>query len=279
MNRKFLLLFSLLIVAIGVAGILINIEDDKNKPYDFVEPKKENEVDIVLAQSIRDLASGTLLTQNDYALKAITVPETSELIKNNISDSKDINSHLLKTNLLAGSYIIKELLASPDSDEFNRFSLQQGKVVYKFDIKQHDNYLLDALQVGDMLAFQLRVLETDKNKGLENGTAINTKDLSDRKSQTYSLNKIIPAMRIIRIKKYSADELSEKNNKNQKTEELLTGYIAVIIKTEELDIIHLAEKSGDTFLIPSTILSGGNNQSTSLYDIIPKLRTTRELRG
>jgi pilus assembly protein CpaB len=207
------------------------------------------------------------------------VPETSELIKNNISDSKDINSHLLKTNLLAGSYIIKELLASPDSDEFNRFSLQQGKVVYKFDIKQNDNYLLDALQVGDMLAFQLRVLETDKNKGLENGTAINTKDLSDRKSQTYSLNKIIPAMRIIRIKKYSADELSEKNNKNQKTEELLTGYIAVIVKTEELDIIHLAEKSGDTFLIPSTILSGGNNQSTSLYDIIPKLRTTRELRG
>ncbi len=74
MNRKFLLLFSLLIVAIGVAGILINIEDDKNKPYDFVEPKKENEVDIVLAQSIRDLASGTLLTKNDYALKAITVP-------------------------------------------------------------------------------------------------------------------------------------------------------------------------------------------------------------
>ncbi len=185
----------------------------------------------------------------------------------------------MKTNLLAGSYIIKELLASPDSDEFNRFSLQQGKVVYKFDIKQHDNYLLDALQVGDMLAFQLRVLETDKNKGLENGTAINTKDLSDRKSQTYSLNKIIPAMRIIRIKKYSADELSEKNKKNQKTEEFLTGYIAVIVKTEELDIIHLAEKSGDTFLIPSTTLSGGNNQSTSLYDIIPKLRTTRELRG
>ncbi|MEY4475842.1 MAG: hypothetical protein RL248_1609 [Pseudomonadota bacterium] len=73
MNRKFLLLFSLLIVAIGVAGILINIEDDKNKPYDFVEPKKANEVDIVLAQSIRDLASGTLLTKNGHVFNPVII--------------------------------------------------------------------------------------------------------------------------------------------------------------------------------------------------------------
>lgn len=136
---------------------------------------------------------------------------------------------------------------------------------------------MDTLQVGDSLSFQLRVLETDKNKGMSSGTVINTKELSDKKSQTFSLNEIIPAMRIIRMKKYSTDELSEKNNKNQKTEEIVTGYISVVIKREELDIIHIAEKSGDIVLAPSIVT--GNHQSTNIYDIIPKLRITRELRG
>ncbi|MFW5394160.1 tight adherance operon protein, partial [Yersinia sp. 2544 StPb PI] len=147
----------------------------------------------------------------------------------------------------------------------------------KFTISQKNGYLLDTLQVGDSLSFQLRVLETDKNKGMSSGTVINTKELSDKKSQTFSLNEIIPAMRIIRIKKNSTDELPEKNNKNQKTGEVVTGYISVIIKREELDIIHIAEKSGDIVLAPSIVT--GNNQSTNIYDIIPKLRITRELRG
>lgn len=277
MNRKFLLLFSILIVAIGSAGIMINTKNDEQTPYNFVDLKKEKEVKIILAQSIHDLSSGTLLTQNDYALKTIIVPESSELIKNNISGSTDINSHLLEVNLVAGSYITQDVLVSPDSNEFNYLNLKKSEVIYKFNITQKSGYLLDTLQVGDSLSFQLRVLETDKNKGMSSGTVINTKELSDKKSQTFSLNEIIPAMRIIRMKKYSTDELSEKNNKNQKTEEIVTGYISVVIKREELDIIHIAEKSGDIILAPSIVT--GNHQSTNIYDIIPKLRITRELRG
>ncbi|CQJ57665.1 putative tight adherance operon protein [Yersinia intermedia] len=277
MNRKFLLLFSILIIAIGSAGIMINTKNDEQTPYNFVDSKKEKEVKIILAQSIHDLSSRTLLTQNDYALKTIIVPESSELIKNNISGSTDINSHLLKVNLVAGSYITQDVLVSPDSNEFNYLNLKKSEVIYKFNITQKSGYLLDTLQVGDSLSFQLRVLETDKNKGMSSGTVINTKELSDKKSQTFSLNEIIPAMRIIRMKKYSTDELSEKNNKNQKTEEIVTGYISVVIKREELDIIHIAEKSGDIVLAPS--IASDNNQSKNIYNIIPKLRITRELRG
>ncbi|AJJ63795.1 hypothetical protein [Yersinia aldovae] len=277
MNRKFLLLFSLLIVAIGATGILINIGDDKDIPNGFVDMKKEKEVSIVLAQSTHDIASGTLLTQDDYSLKTIIVPESSTLIRSDISNSTNINNNLLKSNLLAGSYITKDLLVSPDSDEFLRLNLSKGDVIYKFNIKQHNEYLLDTLQVGDVLAFQLRLLETDKKSGMDNGISINTKDINDRKNQIYSLNKIIPAMRIVRIKKYLEDELSEKNKKNQKTGELLTGFIEVIVKRDELDIIHITEKSGDTFLTPSS--NDEKNKIINLYDVIPKLRTTRELRG
>ncbi len=207
------------------------------------------------------------------------VPESSELIKNNHPENTNINSHLLKVNILAGSYITRDMLISPESDEFNHLSLQKGQVIYKFQIKQQDDYLLDALRIGNMLTLQLITLETDKRKGMEHGTIINTKEISDRKNQGYSLNKIITNMRVVRIKKYSASELSEKNNKNQKTEDTLVGYISVIIKTEDIEIIHIAEKSGDILLIPTEENHDNKHISTNLYDIIPKLRATRELRG
>ncbi|HHL2499857.1 TPA: tight adherance operon protein [Yersinia enterocolitica] len=279
MNRQFLLLFSLLIIAIGITGILIGTEDDKKIINNLTTTINEKEVTIVLAQATKDLSSGTLLSHADYAVKKIKVTESSDLVKNDISENKNMNSYLLKTNTLAGSYITKDMLVSPESDEFRYLSLQQGQIIYKFDIKQQDDYLLDTLNVGDALSFQLRTLETDKNKGTEHGTIVNAKGMNDRKRQTYSLNKIIPDMRVIRIKKYSEGEFSEKNKKNQKTEDILAGYISVIIKTEELSLIHIVEKSGDMLLVPNYKPAEGKHISTNLYDIIPRLRTTRELRG
>lgn len=279
MNRKFLLSFSILIIAIGLTGILMGSEDDKEIMNNLTTTSNEKEVAVILAQATKDLLPGTLLSQTDYAVKKITVPESSELIKNDISENVNINSYLLKVNMLAGSYITRDMLVSPESDEFNYLNLQKGQVIYKFQIKQQDDYLLDALSIGNMLTLQLITLETDKNKGMEHGTFINTKTINDRKKQSYSLNKIIPNMKIVRIKKYSTSELPEKNSKNQKTEDTLVGYIAVIIKTKEIELIHIAEKSGDILLTPQNRNDANNSISTNLYDIIPKLRTTRELRG
>lgn len=279
MNRKFLLSFSILIIAIGLTGILMGSEDDKEIMNNLTTTSNEKEVAVILAQATKDLLPGTLLSQTDYAVKKITVPESSELIKNDISENVNINSYLLKVNILAGSYITRDMLVSPESDEFNYLNLQKGQVIYKFQIKQQDDYLLDALSIGNMLTLQLITLETDKNKGMEHGTFINTKTINDIKKQSYSLNKIIPNMKIVRIKKYSTSELPEKNSKNQKTEDTLVGYIAVIIKAKEIELIHIAEKSGDILLTPQNKNDANNSISTNLYDIIPKLRTTRELRG
>ncbi|WP_145559328.1 tight adherance operon protein [Yersinia mollaretii] len=280
MNRKFLLLLSLFIVAIGITGIFSNSGDDENNPIgNLVEFNKEKEVSIVLAQSTRTLSSGSILAKGDYALKKIMVPESSEWVKNDISKIENINRHLLRSNVLAESYITHEMLVSPKSHEFSRLILQKGEVIYKLKIKQPDEYLLDTLSVDDLLSFQLRTLETDQRKGTKNGISINTNEINDRKKQNYSLTEIIPDMRVIRIKKYSTSELSEINSKNQKTEDMSTGYIDVVISTEELELIHIAEKAGDIFLIPSINPRIQNYKSKNLHDILPKLHTIRELRG
>jgi pilus assembly protein CpaB len=279
MNRKFILLFSLLIIAIGTTGILMNSKDDDNTLADAATLNQEKEVTIMLAQAAHDLSSGSILTKQDYTLKTVMVPESSELIKSDVSNVEHINSHLLKYNVIAGSYITQHMLISRDSDEFIRLHLQKGEIIYRFNIKPQDEYLLDTLSVNDTLSFQLRTLETDKRTGMENGIAIDTNQMNDRKNQSYSLTNIIPNMRIIRIKKHSAGELSEKNSKNQKTESQITGFIEVIIKTEQLDTIHIAEKVGDVFLVPGIQLHDENNKSKNLHDILPKLHTIRELRG
>ncbi|HDM8439980.1 TPA: tight adherance operon protein [Yersinia enterocolitica] len=279
MNRKFILLLSLLIVAVGIVGILINTDNDNDKKntQDSTELNREQDTNIALAISTHDIPSGTILTANDYAIKKLLVKESSELVKSNISSSADINRHLLKENVLAGSYLTKDMLATPDSDEFNHLVLKKGNVIYKFNLKNQDEYLLDSLNTGDRLSFQLITLETDKRKGMENGTTINKKGMNDRQRQNYSLNKLIQSMEIIRIKKYSKDELAEINGKNRKTEEMLIGYIDVIIDMQDLDLIYLAEASGEIILTPT--IGGEDDKSKHLYDILPELRTIRELRG
>ncbi|CQD37558.1 hypothetical protein [Yersinia mollaretii] len=280
MNRKFLLLLSLFIVAIGITGIFSNSGDDENNPIgNLVEFNKEKEVSIVLAQSTRTLSSGSILAKGDYALKKIMVPESSEWVKSDVSKIENINRHLLRSNVLAESYITHEMLVSPESDEFSRLILKKGEVIYKLEIKQLEEYLLDTLSAGDLLSFQLRTLETDQRKGTENGISINTNEMNDRKKQSYSLTEIIPDIRIIRVNKYSTSELSEINNNNQKTKDRLAGYIDVVISTDELDLIHIAEKAGDIFLIPSIKPRDQKYKSKNLHDILPKLHTIRELRG
>lgn len=276
MNRKFLLLFSILIIAIGITGILTSVGDNEKETNNLMKQNKEKEVIISLVQAARDLSAGTLLDKADYTMKKIAVPESSVLMKHDISEVSNINSYLLKSNIVIGSYITKDMLISPDNDEFIHLSLQKDQIIYKFSIWQQDEYLLNTLKIGDNISLQLRILETDKNKGVRSEITINTKNMNN--NSNYSLNEIISNMKVVRIKKYSAEELSEKNNKNQKTNETPKGYISVIIKTKDLNRIRLVEKSGDIFLTPSHNIED-NTKHNNLYEIIPKLRTTRELRG
>ncbi|QHB33966.1 tight adherance operon protein [Yersinia canariae] len=279
MNRKFILFLSFLIVAVGITGILVNIDNDSNEKasYDLLELNNEKEINIALAQSTRNLPSGTILRGNDYAIKKLLVKESSELVKSNISSSTNINNYLLKENVLANSYLTKDMLVSPASDNFNHLILKKGDVIYKFNLKKQDEYLLDSLNVGGRVSFQLITLEADNRKGMENGTTINKKGINNRQKQNYSLYKIIQNMEIVRIKKYSESELLEVNGKNKKTEEALTGYIEVIINMRDLDLIYLAEASGDIILTPT--IGGEDNKSKHLHDTLPELRTIRELRG
>jgi len=234
----------------------------------------EKKVYVLLAKAKENLAIGALLNNKDYILSHQELPESSPLVKNNLSPLSSIEGFLLKNNLEKNAYITRTMIAEPESPDFIKFNLESGKMIYTFEIGKKNQYLLNLFHPGDHVSLQLRTVESSNSNQINNPDHISIKsnNSSTNNNQDYVLTKIIPDIQIVSIKKYSDEELS-KINKNNKNYTL--GYIDVSIKVSDLETIFMTEKSGDLILVPMK----GSSQENKLSTIMPKLKVIKELRG
>lgn len=275
MNYRVVLLFSILIIVIGVFGLLTNNKDDKKDLItNATNVISEKKVYVLLAKAKENLAIGALLNNKDYILSHQELPESSPLVKNNLSPLSSIEGFLLKNNLEKNAYITRTMIAEPESPDFIKFNLESGKMIYTFEIGKKNQYLLNLFHPGDHVSLQLRTAESSNSNQINNPDHISIKsnNSSTNNNQDYVLTKIIPDIQIVSIKKYS-DEESSKINKNNKNYTL--GYIDVSIKVSDLETIFMTEQSGDLILVPMK----GSSQENKLSTIMPKLKVIKELRG
>lgn len=275
MNYRVVLLFSILIIVIGVFGLLTNNKDDKKDLItNATNVISEKKVYVLLAKAKEKLAIGALLNNKDYILSHQELPESSPLVKNNLSPLSSIEGFLLKNNLEKNAYITRTMIAEPESPDFIKFNLESGKMIYTFEIGKKNQYLLNLFHPGDHVSLQLRTAESSNSNQINNPDHISIKsnNSSTNNNQDYVLTKIIPDIQIVSIKKYS-DEESSKINKNNKNYTL--GYIDVSIKVSDLETIFMTEQSGDLILVPMK----GSSQENKLSTIMPKLKVIKELRG
>ncbi|WP_174889282.1 hypothetical protein [Candidatus Williamhamiltonella defendens] len=275
MNYRVVLLFSILIIVIGVFGLLTNNKDDKKDLItNDTNVINEKKVYVLLAKAKENLAIGALLNKKDYILSHQELPESSPLVKNNLSPLSSIEGFLLKNNLEKNAYITRKMIAEPESPDFIKFNLESGKMIYTFEIGKKNQYLLNLFHPGDHVSLQLRTAESSNSNQINNPDHISIKsnNSSTNNNQDYVLTKIIPDIQIVSIKKYS-DEESSKINKNNKNYTL--GYIDVSIKVSDLETIFMTEQSGDLILVPMK----GSSQENKLSTIMPKLKVIKELRG
>ncbi|ACQ67080.1 hypothetical protein BJP44_01505 [Candidatus Williamhamiltonella defendens] len=275
MNYRVVLLFSILIIVIGVFGLLTNNKDDKKDLItNATNVISEKKVYVLLAKAKENLAIGALLNNKDYILSHQELPESSPLVKNNLSPLSSIEGFLLKNNLEKNAYITRTMIAEPESPDFIKFNLESGKMIYTFKIGKKNQYLLNLFHPGDHVSLQLRTAESSNSNQINNPDHISIKsnNSSTNNNQDYVLTKIIPDIQIVSIKKYS-DEESSKINKNNKNYTL--GYIDVSIKVSDLETIFMTEQSGDLILVPMK----GSSQENKLSTIMPKLKVIKELRG
>ncbi|ATW34139.1 MULTISPECIES: hypothetical protein [Candidatus Williamhamiltonella] len=275
MNYRVVLLFSILIIVIGVFGLLTNNKDDKKDLItNATNVISEKKVYVLLAKAKENLEIGALLNNKDYILSHQELPESSPLVKNNLSPLSSIEGFLLKNNLEKNAYITRTMIAEPESPDFIKFNLESGKMIYTFEIGKKNQYLLNLFHPGDHVSLQLRTAESSNSNQINNPDHISIKsnNSSTNNNQDYVLTKIIPDIQIVSIKKYS-DEESSKINKNNKNYTL--GYIDVSIKVSDLETIFMTEQSGDLILVPMK----GSSQENKLSTIMPKLKVIKELRG
>lgn len=275
MNYRVVLLFSILIIVIGVFGLLTNNKDDKKDLItNATNVISEKKVYVLLAKAKENLEIGALLNNKDYILSHQELPESSPLVKNNLSPLSSIEGFLLKNNLEKNAYITRTMIAEPESPDFIKFNLESGKMIYTFEIGKKNQYLLNLFHPGDHVSLQLRTAESSNSNQINNPDHISIKsnNSSTNNNQDYVLTKIIPDIQIVSIKKYS-DEESSKINKNNKNYTL--GYIDVSIKVSDLETIFMTEQSGDLILVPMK----GSSQENKLSTIMPKLKVVKELRG
>ena len=126
MNYRTLLIISLLILFVGVAGIMFLPSGDETPAQQAtaqVEPEKKEEKLILVAQLKRDVNKGRLLQAEDYALNEMTVTVDSPLVSNDLRDlsvNNSLQGFLVSENLSSGSFLSPKALLSPNDPGFIR---------------------------------------------------------------------------------------------------------------------------------------------------------------
>ncbi len=270
MNHRTLFLLSLLIIAIGVSGLLLN-QSTSNDEQPLAAADKE-EKPVLLAVASRPLVAGSLLTTEDFRVKTLAATKDSELAGYDVTPFKSLVGHLITANIEKDSYIAPALIEAPDSPTFLRHSLKTGEIAWKFDVDATNVWLLDSLLAGDQVALYLRTLESSKNKKLKDTVGLEAKEMSSSKNQQYVLTPVLNKMTVLRVHRYPSDDEDSQESRNNKG---FAGYVQLKMNSQDIRKIEVITKAGDLLLMPAS----GDTRQIGLDQILPNLPKFKELRG
>ena len=172
MNYRTLLIISLLILFVGIAGIMFLPSGDETpaqQAAEQVEPEKKVEEKLILvAQLKRDVNKGRLLQAEDYALNEMTVTVDSPLVSNDVRDlaiNNSLQGFLVAENLVSGSFLSPKTLLSPNDPGFYTASLNPNQeVAYRIYIRPEDAYILTTVSGGDYVSvFNQQIASDSRN--------------------------------------------------------------------------------------------------------------------
>lgn len=148
---------SIVLILVGIVGIyIIYSSSTPQAPVIIQEPPQQQTEQISVAVAKRDLAGKTLLTDDDFSIKVITVPlQSSEKAQFSVGGLGSLANWALTAPIEEGSNIPVSLLLRPGSTEYIAMFLQPGSVIYSFTIAPADYYIFDNLKVGEYVDIYL----------------------------------------------------------------------------------------------------------------------------
>jgi pilus assembly protein CpaB len=161
MNKKLTILYVIMIlvgiIMLFVIGSQSPSSNGENAPsgQKTALPEKIKE-HITVIEALHDLSAGSILTAADYQAKTIEVYEDSDDRGKYSLTFSDINEYGVSLSIKKGSYIPMEALIPPSaSNEYVKMLLQEGMLVYPFQLTKTDKYLIDNMKSGDMIDIYL----------------------------------------------------------------------------------------------------------------------------
>ncbi|WP_373778489.1 SAF domain-containing protein [Glaesserella sp.] len=267
MNYRALFIISILILVIGVGGLFLlpsSSEETTTQappppPVEKVEEKKVIEVLVATAVTNRDLTKGTLLQADDYTLSQMKVEETSPLVQSDLTDlinrseTGSLQGFLVAENLTSGSLITKNSIISPDDSRFLISSLDpKQEVAFRVYIREPEQYILDTLRHGDFVSVFTQQPDSSSRK--------NTDKLN--------LIKLADNLRVLQVKIFKTDEVTESQNSVTKTNDYL-GYVSIQVNAAKVKEFYSLESKPKLIVLPSHQEEKTNHRGTFV----------RELRG
>lgn len=275
MNHRVLFFLSIIVIAVGVAGIFI-------QRYQHPTPQTQTQTVnvsgtkvITIAEASRALHPYTILQPEDYKIRTLEVDNTKDDVRDLSSlSSLDLNGYLVRNNIPAGSAIIPRLIEAPVSQTFIMHSLRGNELPYSYAVKPSEAYLLSSLKVGNHVSLFIRITEVErKNKDAVNYVP-DSGGSSDNKLKKFALSPVLIGLSILDVQQ---DKKKEEKNYSADPDAPV-GRIILRMNQEQLANLRVVEKAGEIILFPA---EGGQekNKKKEMDEVLPQFRTIKELRG
>lgn len=248
MNYRMLFIISLLTLVVGIGGILFMPTEDSgttvNEAGETVAVEKKPEKLILIAELKRDIDAGRLLQVEDYVLSELTVTEDNPLVNNDLTDvlslsnTKNLQGHLVAQNLKSGSLLSKSVVISPNDPKFLLTSLDpKQEIAFRVYLKPTESYVLDTIQSGNYVSIYNQKVATRSRE-----------DSTER----YALLKLLDNVLVLQVKEFQAiDENNEVVKKDELSDEYI-GYINLKVNPAQAKLFYSLEKGSQLIILPSS---------------------------
>jgi len=273
MSHRVLFFLSIIVIAVGVAGIFI--QRDKHSEPQVETLKKSGSRVVTIAEARRELHPYEILQAEDYKIRTLEVDNAKDDVRDlSPLSSLNLNGYLVHNNIAEGGAIIPGLIEAPTSHTFIMHSLRGNELPYSYAVKPGEEYLLSALKVGNKVSLFIRVTEIERGKKSDVSFVREGSGSSDKELKKYSLSPVLVGLSILDIHR---DKKNEGKSYSGDPDAPI-GRIVLRMNQEQLADIRVVEKAGEIILFPAEG-SPEKNKKKKMDEVLPQFRAIKELRG
>ena len=274
MNQRILFFLSVIIIAVGITGIVIQkhpTSSDDNLPATHQEVKKKV---IVIAETLKDLKSQHILSDKDYQIRVSEIDQAAQDIRDISSlGTNNLNGYLIRNSLPKNSVILPTMLEAPGSATFALHSLKPDELLYTYQVKPQDASLLTSLAVGDEVSLYIRLTENQQGQLNTVGMGTESTPGQNKNGVKYTLSRLSGPLSIIEI----AQDKNQVERGGYGQDETV-GRIVLRVNLDQLAALRVVEKVGDILVFPTRGDKHGK-EKISMDEVLPQLHVVKELRG